>query len=58
VKHIKEIIGEYMESISKKDRCIMCSEKTEYTEHTHIDERQYYVEGAGQMCRGCYTKIY
>ncbi len=47
-----------MESISKKDRCIMCSEKTEYTEHTHIDERQYYVEGAGQMCRGCYTKIY
>jgi hypothetical protein len=40
------------------DKCVMCGEKTPYTKHTHIDLREHYVEGAGQMCRGCYLRIY
>ena len=43
---------------TKKDRCVMCSAKTEYDIDTHIDNRKYYIEGAGQMCRGCHTRIY
>ena len=40
------------------DKCVMCGAKTEYTKDTHIDEREYYVEGVGQMCKQCHTKIY
>jgi len=67
MKHIKKIIGEYMKSVtikrmvathSKKDKCVMCGVKTEYDRDTHIDNRKYYIEGAGQMCQGCHTRIY
>ena len=43
---------------SKKDKCVMCGVKTEYDRDTHIDNRKYYIEGAGQMCQGCHTRIY
>ena len=41
-----------------KDKCVMCGTKTEYTKDTHIDQRRHYIEGAGQMCKDCHTKIY
>ena len=44
--------------VAKKDRCVMCSKKTEYDIHTHTDLRFGYVDGAGQMCKPCYTRIY
>ena len=53
--------GDTMNTITKeveKDRCVMCSKKTEYDKHVNINLRHCYVEGAGQMCRGCYTRIY
>tara|TARA_B100000287_G_scaffold404198_1_gene426656 strand:+ start:728 stop:967 length:240 start_codon:yes stop_codon:yes gene_type:complete len=40
------------------DKCVMCGANTEYTKDTHIDFRTNYVEGAGQMCNDCHTKIY
>ncbi len=43
---------------NKKEKCVMCSSKTEYDIHTHIDLREYYIEGSGQMCRDCYLRIY
>ena len=42
----------------KKDKCVMCGAKTEYDTNTHIDNRKHYIEGAGQMCEDCHTKIY
>lgn len=42
----------------EKDKCIMCKKETEYTKNTHIDFRQYYIEGAGQLCKKCYNMIY
>ena len=47
-----------MKEATKKDKCVMCGEKTPYGNHVHIDLREHYVEGTGQMCRGCYTRIY
>ena len=41
-----------------KVKCVMCGTKTEYTKDTHIDQRRHYIEGAGQMCKDCHTKIY
>ena len=41
-----------------KDKCVMCEKETEYDIDEHIDNRLYYVEGAGQLCEECYNKIY
>lgn len=40
------------------DNCIVCGKETEYSKTTPIDLRYYYVEGAGQLCKECYEKIY
>lgn len=40
------------------DRCVDCKELTEYKKTTHIDQRAFYIEGAGQLCRKCYKKTY
>ena len=47
-----------MDTVIKKDRCVMCAKKTEYDLDTHIDKRQHYIEGAGQMCMPCHQRIY
>ena len=40
------------------DKCVLCSEETIYPKDMHIDYRMYYVEGAGQVCKSCYEKVY
>ena len=47
-----------MKPEEKKDKCIHCKKETEYTITTHIDQRKNYIEGAGQLCPGCYEEIY
>ena len=36
------------------DLCISCNKKTKYPTNTRIDMREYYIEGAGQLCSDCY----
>lgn len=49
----------YGEKIKEeKDKCISCGVETPYNKSTHIDMRKNYIEGAGQLCAGCYEKIY
>ena len=40
------------------DLCVSCGKETEYPKNAHIDYRFHYVEGAGQLCKECYDKIY
>jgi recombinational DNA repair protein (RecF pathway) len=42
----------------EKDKCVLCGKETEYDKNTHIDFRDYYVEGAGQLCEECWERIY
>jgi len=42
----------------KLDKCVLCNADTPYTEHTHIDYHNFYVEGAGQLCGECYDRVY
>ena len=35
------------------DVCVVCGAATPYTVDTHIDEREYYIEGLGQLCNYC-----
>lgn len=40
------------------DNCVLCDIETPYKITDHIDMRQHYVEGAGQLCKECWDKIY
>mgnify|MGYP007070202862 CR=1 FL=1 len=36
------------------ERCVLCGRKTGYLRSEHIELRQYYIEGAGQLCKKCF----
>ena len=40
------------------DKCVFCNKETEYPKSLNIDYRLHYIEGAGQLCKECYDKIY
>jgi len=39
-----------------KDNCVVCGAETPYDFETHIDQRNGYIEGIGQLCNTCYLK--
>jgi hypothetical protein len=39
-----------------KDKCILCGEDSSYDFETHVDMRDGYIEGAGQLCIKCWNK--
>ena len=41
---------------SEIERCVICGKPTEYRKYTPIQERECYVESAGQLCRKCFLK--
>ena len=43
--------------MKEKETCVSCGKETPYSRDTHIDYRNYYVEGAGQLCKECYEQI-
>ena len=42
---LKEVSGDQIE------KCVMCEKETPYKVNTHIDLREHYVEGGGQLSR-------
>ena len=42
----------------KKEKCVNCGAETDVPVYQHIDQRKYYIEGAGQLCVKCYREIY
>jgi len=40
------------------ETCVSCGELTEVLSTEPVDNRMHYVEGAGQLCGPCFTKIY
>ncbi len=53
---LEKIAGK--EGLDDHDSCVSCGTPTEYSIHTPIDIRDHYVEGAGQLCKTCYDKVY
>ena len=41
---------------TEKDKCVKCGEITMYEKNVHIDRRMGYIEGAGQLCNGCFIQ--
>ena len=42
----------------KLDRCVLCGCETPYDRQTPVKKRNWYVEGAGQLCRDCCCHVY
>ena len=40
-----------------KDKCVICGTETEYDKNTHINNRDGYFEGVGQLCEKCFKRI-
>ncbi len=40
------------------EKCVLCGEPTPYLITTPISERNYYIEGSGQLCGNCHRDIY
>lgn len=43
--------------MEEKDKCVLCNKETEYTPDIPIEEREFYVEGCGQLCAECYQEV-
>ena len=42
-----------------KEKCVLCGDETPVDITTPVDRRgKYYIEGVGQLCRGCYNSTY
>lgn len=37
--------------------CVLCGKETDVPKTEHIDTRYHYIEGAGQLCDKCGTKM-
>lgn len=40
------------------ESCLLCGCTTGVPLEEEIDYRAFYIEGAGQLCRECYKKLY
>ena len=40
------------------EMCVVCGKATRYTIEQSVHEREFYVDGAGQLCRECFQRIY
>lgn len=41
-----------------KEYCILCGKLTDTEKRQPLTQRNYYIEGAGQLCRECYRELY
>ena len=39
------------------EKCVLCRKVVSIDKSTHIDLRDNYIEGIGQLCRDCYYKV-
>ena len=39
------------------EKCVLCRKVVSIVKSTHIDLRDNYIEGIGQLCRDCYYKV-
>lgn len=40
------------------EHCVCCHRKVKVLKNEEIEYRQFYIEGAGQLCYDCFQKLY
>jgi len=56
LKSLVEFFREHLEE--EKEKCVYCNSITPYKKSDDISIRDYYVEGAGQLCITCFFETY
>ena len=58
VKNFRKFSRESSLKQKNLDSCVICNVETSYGISTHVDERNYYIQGAGQLCEKCHFELY
>ena len=40
------------------EECALCRKKTDVLKSAKVQNRRFYVDGAGQLCESCWKKLY
>ena len=43
---------------SLMERCVLCGHLTDTPRAEDIRGREFYIDGVGQLCRGCYLELF
>ena len=54
----KQQIGRALSASKDIEKCVICGADTPYRFSTPISQREFYVEGSGQICIHCHYEIY
>ena len=46
-----------MKKKKQKEKCVQCGKDTQYYKDDHVDMRDGYIEGVGQLCLLCFTAL-
>jgi len=59
-KELKSLVEYFRKHLEKneKEKCVYCNSITPYKKSDDISIRDYYVEGAGQLCITCFFETY
>ena len=44
--------------ITENEKCVCCGADTGIPKTVPLSERNYYVEGCGQLCENCFAELY
>lgn len=58
INRIRKSLTDLDVELGPFEKCVICNSITEYRRNVHIDHRNFYVDGAGQLCRKCYENAY
>lgn len=45
-------------SAETREQCVLCGRETDVEISRPVSQRNYYVEGGGQLCEECYYEVY
>jgi|688.fasta_scaffold27735_14 hypothetical protein len=43
--------------VEPMEKCIVCNVETNVPQSLHVDYRNHYIDGAGQLCHECFSEI-
>ena len=47
-----------MEEDLEKENCVCCDEQTQVKKNENVNNRNFYIEGVGQLCSECFFNVH
>ena len=55
---MNSIISDLFQKKNEFEKCVLCWKATDVPKTANIQDRAFFVEGVGQLCRRCWEKTY